>query len=148
MRCWGELKSFKLIFSATQRCNIVATLFRIVTTLFQHCNAVLRKESSLRIVSCNITTDINTAVSLKSNVAKIYLSFQVNFALPSKSILLFPKKKKKFCISDLLRILVWLLCYFHCSLISKILIFGIYIYQITEVKHVRIAEFFSLGLPG
>ena len=26
-------------FSATQRCNIVATLFRIVTTLFQHCNA-------------------------------------------------------------------------------------------------------------
>ena len=29
------------IFSVTQRCNIVATLFRIVTTLFQHCNAVL-----------------------------------------------------------------------------------------------------------
>ena len=30
------------IFSATQRCNIVATLFRMVTTLFQHGNAVLR----------------------------------------------------------------------------------------------------------
>ena len=30
------------IFSAMQRCNIVATLFWIVTTLFQHCNAVLR----------------------------------------------------------------------------------------------------------
>ena len=30
------------IFCATQRCNIVATLSRIVTTLFQHCNAVLR----------------------------------------------------------------------------------------------------------
>ena len=30
------------IFSATQRCNIVATLFRMVPTLFQHCNAVLR----------------------------------------------------------------------------------------------------------
>ena len=29
------------IFSVTQPCNIVATLFRIVTTLFQHCNAVL-----------------------------------------------------------------------------------------------------------
>ena len=28
-------------FSATQRCNIVAKLFRIVTTLFQHYNAVL-----------------------------------------------------------------------------------------------------------
>ena len=30
------------IFSATQRRNIVATLFRMVTTLFQHCNYVLR----------------------------------------------------------------------------------------------------------
>ena len=30
------------IFSATQRCDIVATLFWIVTTLFQHCKAVLR----------------------------------------------------------------------------------------------------------
>ena len=29
------------IFSVTQRCNIVGTLFRMVTTLFQHCNAVL-----------------------------------------------------------------------------------------------------------
>ena len=28
-------------FIATQHCNIVATLFRMVTTLFQHCNAVL-----------------------------------------------------------------------------------------------------------
>ena len=28
-------------FRATQRCNIVATLFRMVATLFQHCNAVL-----------------------------------------------------------------------------------------------------------
>ena len=30
------------IFSATQRCNIVATLFRIDTTLFQHCNTANR----------------------------------------------------------------------------------------------------------
>ena len=29
-------------FSATQRGNIVATLFRMVTTVFQHYNAVLR----------------------------------------------------------------------------------------------------------
>ena len=29
-------------FRATQRCNIVATLLRMVTTLFQHCNAVMR----------------------------------------------------------------------------------------------------------
>ena len=32
------------IFSVIQRCNIVATLFRIVSTLIQHCNAVLRKK--------------------------------------------------------------------------------------------------------
>ena len=36
------------IFSATQRCNIVVTLFRIVTTLFQHCNDMLRSKSPLR----------------------------------------------------------------------------------------------------
>ena len=43
------------IFSATQRCIIVATLFRMAATLFQYCNAVLRQTSSLRIVPCNIT---------------------------------------------------------------------------------------------
>ena len=43
------------IVSATQRYNIVTMLFGIVTTLFQHCNAVLRLKSWLRIVSCNIT---------------------------------------------------------------------------------------------
>ena len=42
------------IVNATQRCNIVTMLFGIVTTLFQHCNAVLRLKSWLRIVSCNI----------------------------------------------------------------------------------------------
>ena len=43
------------IFGSTKRCNIVGTLFRIVTTLFQHCNAVLHQKSLLRIVPCNIT---------------------------------------------------------------------------------------------
>ena len=42
-------------FSATQHYNIVATLLRMVTTLFQHCYAMLRSKSSLRIVSRNIT---------------------------------------------------------------------------------------------
>ena len=37
------------MFSATQRCNIDATLLRIVTTRFQHCNAVL----CLEIVAAN-----------------------------------------------------------------------------------------------
>ena len=44
------------IFSATQRCSIVATLFRMVTTLLQHCNA-------LRIVPCNITFNKIVSVS-------------------------------------------------------------------------------------
>ena len=34
------------IFSATQHCNIVATWFKMVATLFRHCNAVLRKNPS------------------------------------------------------------------------------------------------------
>ena len=42
------------IFSATQHYSIVATLFRMVATLFQHCNAVLRWKSSLYLVSCNM----------------------------------------------------------------------------------------------
>ena len=52
---WCYTRQFATtIFSPTQRCNIVATLFRMVT-LFQHCNAELRLKSSLRIFSCNIT---------------------------------------------------------------------------------------------
>ena len=39
-----------MICSTTQRCNIVATLFLMLATLFQHCNAVLQWKSSLRIV--------------------------------------------------------------------------------------------------
>ena len=40
---WCYTRRFAtMIFSATQRCDIVATLFWTVTTLFQHCNAVLR----------------------------------------------------------------------------------------------------------
>ena len=42
-------------FCATQRCNIVVTLFQVVTTLFQHCNNVLCLKSLLRIIPCNIT---------------------------------------------------------------------------------------------
>ena len=44
-----------MIFSATHCCVIVATLFRMVATLFQYCNAVLHLKSSLRIIPCNIT---------------------------------------------------------------------------------------------
>ena len=52
---WCYTRRFATTISSTKRCNIVATLFRIVTTLFQHCNAVLHQKSSLRIVPCNIT---------------------------------------------------------------------------------------------
>ena len=55
------------IFSATQRCNIVATLFRMVTTLSQHCNAVLCWKSSLRIVPCNISLYIDDPLALAVN---------------------------------------------------------------------------------
>ena len=56
LRKWSYNRRFaSAIFSATQRYNIVTTLLRIVTTLFQHCNDVLRWKSSLRIVPCNIT---------------------------------------------------------------------------------------------
>ena len=32
----------RTMFSATQRCNLIATFFRMVAALFQHCNALLR----------------------------------------------------------------------------------------------------------
>ena len=46
------------IFSTTQRCKIVATLFQMVRTLFQHCNAVLHQKSLLRIVVSYITSSV------------------------------------------------------------------------------------------
>ena len=42
-----------LVQAVTQRCNIVALLFRMIATLFQHCNPVLR-----RIVPYNITLTV------------------------------------------------------------------------------------------
>ena len=49
--CEGVLKKIKGVFTQddlqrrflTQRCNIVATWFRIIATLFPHCNAVLSR---------------------------------------------------------------------------------------------------------
>ena len=55
LRCCYTERFAATIFSATPRCNIVATLFRLVATFFQYCNAVLRLKSSLRIVPCNTT---------------------------------------------------------------------------------------------
>ena len=50
IRCCYARRFATTIFSATQRCNIVGTFFRIV---FQHCNPVLK--TSLRIAPCNIS---------------------------------------------------------------------------------------------
>ena len=58
----GTIRNEDKIFSAKQRCNIFATLIQIETTLFQHWNAVLGKKSLLRIVLCNITLRVTTAV--------------------------------------------------------------------------------------
>ena len=46
------------IFSATQCRNIVATLFGMATTLFQHYNTVLLKILLLRIVLRNMTLSV------------------------------------------------------------------------------------------
>ena len=50
-------------------------------------------------------------------------------------------KKKNICISDLLKILVCDMVAVLLSLFPNIKIFGTYIF--TEVKHVRLADFFS-----
>ena len=36
---WDDLEQ-QFLVQYMQRCNIIATLFRIAATLFQHCNAV------------------------------------------------------------------------------------------------------------
>ena len=64
--------------------------------------------------------DINTAVSLKSNVAKMY------YCLPSISILLF---KKNICISDLLRIVVCDMVAVLLSLFPNIKNYLVYIHR-------------------
>ena len=72
---WCYTRRFAMmIFSATQRCNIVAKLFRIVTTLFQHCNAVFPWKSSLRIVPCNHW-------KLKKWAANASLTWEVSLSL-------------------------------------------------------------------
>ena len=48
-----DLQQRFLAQAVTRRCNIVAILFRMVATLFQHCNAVLR-----RIAQYNITLTV------------------------------------------------------------------------------------------
>ena len=48
-----DLQQRFLAQAVTRHCNIVAILFRMVATLFQHCNAVLR-----RIVSYNTTLTV------------------------------------------------------------------------------------------
>ena len=75
LRKWSYNRRFaSAIFSATQRYNIVTTLLRIVTTLFQHCNDVLRWKSSLRIVPCNITLGgYDFVCNKKFNLTKIFL---------------------------------------------------------------------------
>ena len=57
--CYTMTISTTTIFSAMQHYNIARTLFRMVATLFQQSNAVLREKLSLRIVSCSITFRAN-----------------------------------------------------------------------------------------
>ena len=50
---WCYTGRFPTIFNTTYHFDNAATFFRMVATLFQHCYAVLRKNSSLRIVTCH-----------------------------------------------------------------------------------------------
>ena len=62
-----------MILNAIHDFNIVATLFRIVATLFQHCYAVLRKKLFLRIVPCDTTlslTDIHGITKFFTKIDK------------------------------------------------------------------------------
>ena len=61
--------------SETQRCNIVATFFPIVATLFQHCNAVLRQTLSLRIFPYNIISNEALKCEQKKNETNSSFSF-------------------------------------------------------------------------
>ena len=73
MRVWTSFSAWRwcstgrfatTIFNPTHHFNIIATLFRMVATLFQHCYSVLRKNSSLRIVPCNIASTLTAWISI------------------------------------------------------------------------------------
>ena len=79
------------IFSAAQRCIIVASLLRIVVTLFQYCIAVLRKKSSLRIVPCNITFKLpGVTTKAKASIQKSFTSRTLYKGTPSEKWFLDP----------------------------------------------------------
>ena len=91
------------IFSATQRCNIVATLFRMVTTLFQNCISVLREKSSLRIAPCKIALKLPETSKLhvlwrkcRSRVPVTFFSLPLIFTLVAASISHFLTAATKF----------------------------------------------------
>ena len=77
--------------------HIVAKIFRNVATLFQHCNAVLGKKSSLRIiVPCNITLKVPNVIVAETSYETIrsfiillsgegLTSFSINNFLVEKS---------------------------------------------------------------
>ena len=77
--------------------HIITTLLRnCVETLFQHCTAVLRKKSSLRIVPCNITLKVSNVIVAETSYQTIrsfiillsgegLTSFSINNFLVEKS---------------------------------------------------------------
>ena len=61
------------IFSATRRCNTAVTLFRIVLTLFQCCDAVLRWKSSLRIITLRKERRNSIRTSLRHDQSEVHI---------------------------------------------------------------------------
>ena len=115
---WCYTKRFATtIFSPTQRCNIVATLFWMVTSLFQHWSAALRLKSSLRIVPCNITFTYDVVLYFieekkvrKNSLAPVWTSFRE----PNMVLLNNLKKIISWYIrtGNVVEICIWIRCIF------------------------------------
>ena len=56
----------RFLAQCSQRCNIVAILFRMIATLFQHCNAIWRQKLSLPIVPLQCW---NNVAIIRNNIA-------------------------------------------------------------------------------
>ena len=79
-------------------------MFRNVATLFQHCNAVLRKKSSLRIiVPCNITLKVSNVIvaetsyqTIRSFIILLSGEGLTSFSINNRTNFLVEKSKMKF----------------------------------------------------
>ena len=102
-------------------------LFRIVTTLFQHYNAVLRKKLSLRMVSRNITfkaTAMRTASKSTDLISKKYkFARAAHFFVHFFAVVLHDENVKLLCYTSFFRGIVVCVHQKFCCLCSCSLCF-------------------------